>query len=94
MHKLKPLGDRILVKRSEQEVKTESGLYVPETAKEKAQTGIVIAVGSGRRDKDGNLIPLEVKVNDVVYFGKYAGTETEKDCLIISENEVLGILEQ
>lgn len=94
MLKLKPLGDRILVKRVDAESKTESGLYVPEAAKEKAQMGTVVAVGGGKRDKDGMIIPLEVRVNDTVYFGKYAGTETEKNYLIIREDEVLGIIER
>lgn len=94
MLKLKPLGDRLLVKRLESESKTEGGLYVPEVAKEKAQMGTVIAVGTGRKDKDGNITPFEVRIDDTVYFGKYAGTETDKGYLIIKEDEILGILER
>lgn len=92
--KLKPLGDRVLVKRIEAEERTASGLYIPEGAKEKAQTGAVIAVGAGRRDVTGNLLPMAVKVGDMVYFGKYSGTEAGKDYLIVKEDEILGVVEQ
>ncbi len=92
--KLRPLGDRLLVKRLESEEKTASGIIIPEAAKEKAQTGAVIAAGPGRKDPNGKIIPLEVNVGDTVYFGKYAGTEADKDHLIIREEEVLGIVQK
>lgn len=94
--KLKPLNDKILVTRvdkSKQE--TRGGIIIPDTAKEKPMEGKVIAVGSGRRQKDGKKIPLEVKVGDRILFGKYAGTEAkigDKEHVIIKEDEVLGII--
>ena len=87
--KFKPLADRVLVKRVQSDEKTESGLFIPEAAKEKAQQGDVIAVGLGRKDN-----PLTVKVGDKVFFGKYSGTEVSKDFLIMKEDEILGIVEQ
>lgn len=92
--KFRPLGDRVLVKRMEGEEKTAGGIIIPDAAKEKAQTGKVIAVGTGRKDAAGNTIALDVAVNDVVYFGKYAGTEADKDHLIIREDEILGVVEK
>jgi chaperonin GroES len=92
--RLKPLGDRLLVKRIEQEERTAGGIIIPDAAKEKAQTGSVLAVGAGRRDTSGALIPMDVKVGDVIYFGKYAGTEAGVDHLIIREDEVLGIVQK
>jgi len=91
---LKPLGDRLLVKRIDQEEKTAGGIIIPDAAKEKAQTGSVLAVGPGRKDAQGQFVPCEVKVGDVVYFGKYAGTDAGNDHLIIREEEVLGIVEK
>lgn len=92
--KFKPLADRVLVKRIQAEERTESGLIIPEAAKEKAQTGSVVAVGPGRCDATGKSMPLAVKVGDMVYFGKYAGTEASKDFLIMKEDEILGVVEQ
>jgi len=92
--KLRPLGDRVLVKRLEDQETTPAGIIIPDAAKEKAQTGSVVAVGIGRKDKDGNQIALEVKAGDVIYFGKYAGTEAGEDHLIIREDEILGIVEK
>ncbi|HSW73801.1 MAG TPA: co-chaperone GroES [Candidatus Limnocylindria bacterium] len=92
--KIRPLGDRVLVKRLGQQDKTESGLYIPEAAKEKAQTGQVMAVGAGRLDTAGKTVPMHVAVGDVVYFGKYSGTEAGNDFLIIREDELLGIVEK
>lgn len=92
--KLKPLGDRVLVKRIDEEEKTAGGIIIPDAAKEKAQTGSVLAVGAGRRDAEGQMIPLEVKAGDVIYFGKYSGTEAGNDHLIIREDEILGIVEK
>jgi chaperonin GroES len=91
--RIRPLGDRALVKRLEAEERTESGLYIPDTAKEKAQLGKVIAVGKGRRDQTGNFMPLDIQEGDTIYFGKYAGTEAGKDYLFIREEDVLGIMQ-
>ncbi len=95
IEKFRPLGDRVLVRRLESEEKTAGGLYIPDAAKEKPQKGTVIAVGAGRKDAAGKVIAMDVAVNDVVYFGKYAGTELEdKEHLIIREDEILGVVEK
>ncbi|MFN2188585.1 MAG: co-chaperone GroES [Candidatus Promineifilaceae bacterium] len=94
--KLKPLGDRLVIKPTEQEETTASGLVLPETAKEKPQQGTVIASGPGKRDDDGKRIEMDVKVDDVVLYAKYAGTEIKIDgdkLLILKESDVLAILE-
>jgi len=93
---IRPLYDRVIVKRLEAEVKTKSGLYIPETAKEKPIQGQVIAVGNGKRTEDGNVLGLEVKVNDRVLFGKYSGTEIKLDGeerVILREDEILAIID-
>jgi len=94
--KVKPLNDRILVTRLDKKKdETRGGIIIPDTAKEKPMEGKVIAVGSGRRLKDGKRVPLEVKVGDRILFGKYAGTEVkinDKEHMIIKEEEVLGII--
>ena len=90
--KIRPLYDRVLVKRLETEEKTKGGIIIPDTAKEKGQTGEVIAVGSGRISKDGKITPLIVKEGDTVYFGKYSGTDLGEDHIIIREDEILGIV--
>jgi chaperonin GroES len=93
--KLKPLADRLVVEPTEQEDMTASGIYVPETAKEKPQEGKVIAVGSGRKDDDGNRIPMDVAVGDRVLYAKYGGTEVkleDKKVLILRESDILAIL--
>jgi chaperonin GroES len=92
--KMKPLGDKVLVKRLESDAQTPSGLYIPDAAKDKRQDGIVIAVGRGRVTQDGKVIPLDVKEGDRVLFGKYAGTEAGDDYLIIREDEILGVVEK
>lgn len=92
--KIRPLYDRVLIHRLEDENKTASGLYIPENAKEKAQTGKVVAVGNGRLTSEGKAVPMQVKVGDVVFFGKYSGTDAGKDHLIIKEEEILGIVEK
>lgn len=92
--KLRPLGDRVLIKRIEEQEKTQGGIIIPDAAKEKAQLGAVLAIGAGRIDTAGKVTPLTVRVGDTVYFGKYAGTEAGKDHLIIREDEILGILEK
>jgi chaperonin GroES len=91
--KFRPLADRILIKRINSEEKTTSGIIIPDTAKDKTQTGIVVAVGPGRTIEN-KTTPLAVKINDVVFFGKYAGTETGDDYLVIREDDVLGIVEK
>jgi len=94
--KVRPLHDRILVRRIEEEEKTKGGLIIPDTAKEKPQEGKVIAVGKGRVSEDGKLLPLDVHKGDRVLFTKYAGSEIEvggDEHLIIREDDVLGVLE-
>ncbi len=95
---LRPLGDKIVVKPIEEEEKTPSGIFLPETAKEKPQQGEVIAVGPGRwNNEKGERIPLDVKVGDRVIFAKYSGTEVKLDgekYLIMSESDVLAIVEK
>ena len=93
--KVKPLHDRVLVKRVEPEEKVKGGIIIPDTAKEKPLEGKVVAVGAGRLDEDGKRIPLEVKVGDRVLVGKYAGTEIkidEVEHVIVREDEVLGVI--
>ena len=93
---VRPLHDRILVKRVEEQETVRGGIIIPDTAKEKPQEGKVIAVGNGKRTEDGKLIPLDVKVGDRILFGKYSGTDIkieEEEYLILREEEVLGIIE-
>lgn len=98
MKKFRPLQDRILVKRLENnENKTSGGIIIPDTAKEKPQEGEVIAVGNGKRLDDGKVSPLDVKVGDRILFGKYSGSDIKIDGvehLILREEEVLGIIEK
>ena len=94
--KLRPLHDRILVRRIEVEAKTKGGLIIPDTAKEKPQEGMVIAVGKGRVNEDGKLRPLDVHKGDRVLFTKYSGTEIQvvgDEHLVIREDDVLAVLE-
>jgi chaperonin GroES len=94
--RVRPLHDRVIVKRLAEEEKSKGGIIIPDTAKEKPQEGLVIAVGSGRQE-DGKIISLEVHAGDHVLFGKYSGTEIKLDGeehLILRENEILGILER
>jgi chaperonin GroES len=89
---LQPLGDRVVVQPSAREETTKSGIVIPDTAKEKPQRGTIIAVGPGRRDDDGQRIPLDVAVGDAVLFAKYGGTEfkyEDEDYLILSEKDIL-----
>jgi chaperonin GroES len=93
--KIKPLNDRVIVKRVEEEQKTAGGIIIPDTAKEKPQEGEVVAVGPGKRDDDGKRIALEVKEGDRILFGKYAGTEIKIDGeehIFMREDDILGIL--
>jgi chaperonin GroES len=94
--KLKPLGDRLVIKPASREETTKSGIVLPDTAKEKPQRGTVVAAGEGRKDDDGDRIALDVKVGDNVLFAKYAGTEfklDDEDLLILSEKDVLAVIE-
>jgi len=93
---VRPLADRLLVKRLEEETTSRGGIIIPDTAKERPLTGEVLAVGTGKRLEDGTLVPLDVKKGDKVLFGKYAGTEIKVhgvDHLILREDEILGVLE-
>jgi len=92
----RPLGDRVLVRRVEEEEKTRGGIIIPDTAKEKPQEGEVIAVGPGARDETGKVQPLDVKAGDRILFGKWSGTEVRlegKDLLIMKESDILGVVE-
>ena len=94
---LRPLQDRIIVKRVEEETKTAGGLFIPETAKEKPQRGEIVAAGNGKKTEDGKVLPLDVKVGDVVLFGKYAGTEVKVDgeeYLMMREDDLLAVVEK
>ncbi len=94
---LRPLGDRIIVKRIEEEEVVKGGIIIPDTAKEKPQRGKVIAVGKGKLDEDGDRMPMEVKVDDEILFGKYAGSEVklgDEEYLIMNESEVLCVIEK
>mgnify|MGYP005836862027 FL=1 len=94
--KIRPLQDRVIVKRLEEEEKTKGGIIIPDTAKEKPQEGKVIAVGKGKVTEDGKVIPLDVKVGDKILFGKYAGTEVKiegEEHLIMREEDILGVIE-
>jgi chaperonin GroES len=94
--KIRPLHDRILIKRLDEESKTTGGLFIPDSAKEKPQQGEVIAVGKGKRGDDGKLIALDVQAGDRILFGKYSGSDIKLDgneYLIMREDEVLGVLE-
>jgi len=95
--KIRPLGDRILVRRIKEEEKTKGGIIIPDTAKEKPQEGKVVAVGKGKaNEKDGKLIPLGVKAGDKILFGKYSGSEIKlegEEHLILREDDILGIIE-
>jgi len=91
----RPLGDRVLVKRVEEESKTKGGIIIPDTAKEKPQEGEVVAVGPGVRDEDGKHVALELKAGDRILFGKWSGTEVKidgEDLIIMKESDDLGVL--
>jgi len=96
MMKVRPLGDRVLVKRIQEEERTKGGIIIPDTAKEKPQEGKVVAVGSGKTLDDGRIQPLEVKEGDKVLFGKYSGNDIKLDGeehLILRESDILGVIE-
>jgi chaperonin GroES len=95
--KIRPLHDRVIVKRIEEEEKSRGGIIIPDTAQEKPQEGKVVAVGKGKTNEDGKITPLQVKVNDRVLFGKYSGTEINienEEHLILREDDILGIIEK
>jgi chaperonin GroES len=94
--KIRPLRDRVIVERIEEEEKTKGGIIIPDTAKEKPQEGKVIAVGKGKVTDDGKVLPLSVKAGDKILFGKYSGTEVKLDgneYLIMREDDILGVVE-
>ena len=94
---IRPLSDRVVIKRVEETENIAGGIIIPDTAKEKPQEGEVVAVGKGKRNDDGTLIPLDVKAGDRILFGKYAGNEIRIDgqeYLIIREDEILGVFEE
>jgi chaperonin GroES len=94
--KFRPLHDRVVVKRVEEDQKTKGGIIIPDTAQEKPMQGEVIAVGPGGRDETGKLIPLDVKAGDIVLFGKWSGTEVKiegTEYLIMKESDIMGVLE-
>ena len=93
--KIRPLQDRVLVKRVESEEKTKGGIIIPDTAKEKPQEGEIVAAGPGARDDSGKLVPLDVKAGDRVLFGKWSGTEVKVDgqeLLIMKESDIMGVV--
>ena len=95
--KIRPLQDRVIVKRIEEEEKSKGGIIIPDTAKEKPQEGKVVAVGKGKVNDDGKITPLDVKVNDRVLFGKYSGSEINIDGeehLIMRQEDILGVIEK
>ncbi|WP_315831714.1 co-chaperone GroES [Bradyrhizobium prioriisuperbiae] len=94
--KFRPLHDRVVVKRIDAETKTSGGIIIPDSAKEKPSQGEIVAVGPGGRDEAGKLIPIDLKVGDIVLFGKWSGTEVKIDgneVLIMKESDILGVLE-
>jgi chaperonin GroES len=94
--KFRPLHDRVLVRRIDEETKTKSGIIIPDSAQEKPSQGTVIAAGPGARDNDGRLVPLDVKVGDTILFSKWSGTEIKldgKELLVMKESDILGIMD-
>jgi chaperonin GroES len=92
--KIRPLSDRLVVKRTQEEEKTKGGIIIPDTAKEKPLEGVVVAVGSGKSFKNGKVVPLDVKEGDKVLFGKYTGTEVKvdgQDLVLLREDDVLAV---
>ena len=95
--KFRPLHDRVVVKRVEEDTKTKGGIIIPETAQEKPMQGEIIAVGPGARDESGKVVPLDVKKGDKVLFGKWSGTEVKIDgteLLIMKESDIMGVLDK
>jgi chaperonin GroES len=95
--KVRPLHDRVIVRRVAEEEKSKGGIIIPDNAKEKPQEGWIVAVGPGRRDDDGKVVPLDVESGDRILFGKYSGADVEIDGekhLILQENDILGVIEK
>ena len=95
--KFRPLHDRVVVKRVDEDTKTKGGIIIPETAQEKPMQGKIIAVGPGARDESGKLVPLDVKKGDLVLFGKWSGTEVKIDgdeLMIMKESDIMGVLDK
>ena len=95
--KFRPLHDRVVVKRVDEDTKTAGGIIIPDSAQEKPQQGEIIAVGPGARDESGKIVPLDVKKGDKILFGKWSGTEVKidgKELLIMKESDIMGILEK
>ena len=95
--KFRPLHDRVVVKRVDEDTKTKGGIIIPDTAQEKPMQGKIIAVGPGARDESGKLVPLDVKKGDMVLFGKWSGTEVKIDgdeLLIMKESDIMGVLDK
>ena len=95
--KFRPLHDRVVVKRVDEDTKTAGGIIIPDSAQEKPQQGEIIAVGPGARDESGKIVPLDVKKGDKVLFGKWSGTEVKidgKDLLIMKESDIMGVLDK
>ena len=94
--KIRPLHDRVIVQRKDAETKTASGIIIPDTAKEKPQEGVIIAVGKGIKKEDGTIVALDVKTGDKVLFGKYSGTEIKiegEEYLMMKEDDIMGVIE-
>lgn len=94
--KIRPLQDRVMVKRLEEETKTAGGIIIPDTAKEKPQKGEIVAAGPGKKNEDGKVQPLDIKAGDKVLFSKYAGTEIKvegEELLIMREDDIMGVIE-
>jgi chaperonin GroES len=94
--KFRPLHDRVVIRRVEEETKSKGGIIIPDTAKEKPMQGEVVAIGPGGRDEAGKLIPIDLKVGDIILFGKWSGTEVkidDKELLIMKESDIMGVIE-
>ena len=95
--KFRPLHDRVVIKRVEEETTSKGGIIIPDTAKEKPMQGEVVAIGPGGRDESGKLVPIDVKVGDIILFGKWSGTEVKLDgveLLIMKESDIMGVVEE
>jgi chaperonin GroES len=94
--KFRPLHDRVVIRRLEEEAKTTGGIFIPDTAREKPMEGVIIAVGPGARDERGTVVPLDVKQGDRILFGKWSGSEVKldgEDLLIMNESDIMGVIE-
>lgn len=91
--KLRPLSNHVWVELIDKNEKTAGGLYIPDAAKEKAQTGKVLATGPGKQQSNGSIIPMQVAIGDIIFFGKFAGVAANDRCIVIKEDDILGIIE-